>query len=539
MGEAACEFRQWWRWKDGYDGSARPTAAWHKLKRFAILTPVTVTIFFSATIAGTGAVSENNKPTPSVFRGQHVTRGQQLFITNMIEKILASAWNRLISSGGSDQEAGGHLELGFRVIDGEVQRSRVHLADGKRCEHLAIFGKTGRGKSSLTHYLSSQDVRRRKGFLSFDMHGETMPFQLKCIAEEERRTGTDLSDRLIVIEPGDPEYSVGLNVLESQPGQDNYVELAEFRQILKVRWHLDSFGARTEESLLRSLHVLADNDLTILELPPLLTNAAFRATCLNRVQNTEVVNYFRTRFDTRSEAMQGVYRDAILNKVSGFTTDRRFRHILGQQRSTFSLLDAMDRGLWVIVNLDKGRLGEDAATFGSLLLTKVKNALFARRRRTLFTLYCDEIQNLVAYDAGLDTLLSEARKFGISVVSANQFLDQYPAQMRAAIMAVGTHIFFQLSSVDADKIASALDGGKHLAEILKNLPQRRMIVKSGSHRPQEALVPNVVEPAADYNDLYNRSRARWARRRTDIEADIRRRQHQANQRAEEVLNDWD
>ncbi len=141
-------------------------------------------------------------------------------------------------------------------------------------------------------------------------------------------------------------------------------------------------------------------------------------------------------------------------KISGFTTDQRFRHILGQQRSTFSLLDAMDRGQWVILNLDKGRLGEQASTFGSLLLTKLKNALFSRRRRQLFTLYCDEIQNLVAYDSGLDTLLSEARKFGISVVSANQFLEQYPPQMRAAIMAVGiAYLFPRLSSTaDAEKM---------------------------------------------------------------------------------------
>ena len=129
-------------------------------------------------------------------------------------------------------------------------------------------------------------------------------------------------------------------------------------------------------------------------------------------------------------------------------------------------LEAMDRGRWVILNLDKGRLGEQASTLGSLLLAKIKNALFARKRRQLFTLYCDEIQNLVAYDAGLDTLLSEARKFGISVVSANQFLEQYPPQMRAAIMAVGTHVFFQLSSTDADKIAAALSLGRDLAGVI-------------------------------------------------------------------------
>ncbi len=457
----------------------------------------------------------------------------------MLEGFITSAWNRFVAPAGRDREAGTRLDLGFQLIDGEVKRSRAYLPDSKRCEHLALLGKTGQGKSFFLRHLSGQDIRDRRGFVFFDLHGDTMPFLLRAIATEERRARTDLSDRLIVIEPADPEFSIGLNVLEAQDGQQNYVQLTEFAQILKARWNLDSLGARTEELLRNSLHVLADNGLTLLELSPLLTSAAFRAGCLRRVQNTEVVRYFETRFDTRSEAMQGVYRDAILNKVSGFTTDQRFRHILGQQQSTFSLLDAMDRGQWVILNLDKGRLGEQASTLGSLLLTKLKNALFARRRRHLFTLYCDEIQNLVAYDAGLDTLLSEARKFGISVVTANQFLEQYPAQMRAAILAVGTHIFFQLSSSDADKMTSALDGGKRLAELLKNLPKRHMVVKSGSRRPQEVLVPNVAQPEADYTDLYNRCRARWGRRRTDIEAEIRQRHLLANRRSEEVLNEWD
>jgi hypothetical protein len=456
----------------------------------------------------------------------------------MLENIIAAGWNRLVTLRRRNPEAGPRLDLGFQVIDGEVQRSRAYLPDAKRCEHAAILGKTGQGKSFFLRYLAGQDVRARRGFVFFDLHGDTMQFLLRLIAVEERRTRMDLSDRLIVIEPADTEFSIGLNVLEAQAGQHNYVQLAEFAQILKARWHLDSLGARTEELLRNALHVLADNGQTLLELAPLLTRAAFRATCLNRVQSAEVADYFRDRFDTRSEAMQGVYRDAILNKVSGFTTDQRFRHILGQTRSTFSLLDAMDRGRWVILNLDKGRLGEQASTLGSLLLAKLKNALFARQRRQLFTLYCDEIQNLVAYDAGLDTLLSEARKFGISLVSANQFLEQYPPQMRAAIMAVGTHIFFQLSSTDADKIASALDGGKRLAESLKNLPKRRLIVKSGSHRSREVLVPNVAEPDADSADLYNRCRARWARRRTDIESEIRVRHQRASRTTEEELNDW-
>jgi Type IV secretion-system coupling protein DNA-binding domain len=457
----------------------------------------------------------------------------------MIERIVASIWNRAVTPRARQESPHSRLELGYQIIEGEVKRTRAYVPDARRCEHIAILGKTGQGKSFLLRHASGQDVRGRSGFVFFDLHGDTMPFLLKLIAAEEQRTGTDLSERLIVIEPADPDFSIGLNVLEAQQGDQGYVQLAEFAQILKARWHLDSLGARTEELLRNALHVLADNNLTLLELSPLLTHTAFRTSCLQRVQNTEVSSYFRTRFDTRSEAMQSVYRDAILNKISGFTTDPRFRHILGQQRSTFSLLQAMDRGWWVILNLDKGRLGEGAATLGSLLLTKLKNALFARRRRQLFTFYCDEIQNLVAYDAGLDTLLSEARKFGISVVTANQFLEQYPPQMRAAIMAVGTHIFFQLSSGDADKIASALDGGKRLGEILKNLPKRHLVIKSGSHRHQEVLVPDVHEPNADSTDLYNRCRARWTRRRVDIEAEIRQRSREAQRGTEEVLNDWD
>ncbi len=161
---------------------------------------------------------------------------------------------------------------------------------------------------------------------------------------------------------------------------------------------------------------------------------------MNAVSNADVRQYFELRYDAVSEPMRATMREPILNKISAFTADPHFRHIVGQH-STFSLVDAMDRGYWIILDLHKGKLGEQSATLGSLFLTMAKNALFARNTRNLYTLYCDEIQNLVAYGSGLETMLSEARKFGTSIVSANQFLDQYPTEMRAAILAVGTHIF--------------------------------------------------------------------------------------------------
>jgi hypothetical protein len=460
-------------------------------------------------------------------------------MNSLFEKLIARTWNRL-ATPAPKRTSGESLDLGAQIVDERIVARRVTIPQAKRPEHLAILGKTGRGKSFFLRHLAGQDIRADRGFLSMDLHGDTTPFLLKLIAQEEVRRRADLSTKLIIIEPADPEFSIGLNVLERRPGEQMFVQLAEFAEILKSRWHLDHLGARTEELLRNSLHLLADNNLTLMELTMLLTNETFRTVCLRQASNPDIAEYFRSRFDQQSEAMQAVYRDAILNKVSSFTADPRFRHILGQRSSSFSLVQAIDDGYWIILDLNKGRLGEQAATLGSLLLTKLKNALFARRRRGLFTLYCDEIQNLVAYEgSGLDTLLSEARKFGASIVSANQYMDQYPPAMRAAILSVGTHVFFQLSSADADKIGAALDGGKKLAELLKNLPKRHMVVKSGHERFREAVVPTVAEPRVDYADLYNRCRARWARRRTDIEAEIRARRQQAGQRTEEVLNGWE
>lgn len=455
----------------------------------------------------------------------------------LLENLIAGTWNRLAAPTPPLVRSGA-LDFGAEVVDGELSRRRVSIPQQKRPEHLAILGKTGQGKSYLLRYLASQDIEADRGFIYFDLHGDTTFFLLRRIAHEERRRRADLSTKLVVVEPADAVWSVGLNVLEHRPGEQIFVQIAEFADILKRRWGLDHLGPRTDELLRNTLHLLSDNHLTLLETTTLLTNEAFRGVCLRRATNPEVQAYFRTRFDQASEAMQAVLRDAILNKVSGFTTDPRFRHILGQRRSTISLPDALDSGYWVILNLDKGRLGEQAITLGSLLLTKLKNALFSRRNRHLITIYADEVQNLTSF-GGLETLFSEARKFATGVVSANQFMEQFTPEMRAAILSVGTHATFQLSPSDSEKIASAFDGGKRLAELLRNLPKRHLVLKSGHKRWQQAMVPTVEDTRVDFADLYNRCRARWARRRVDVEAEIRARQEDAGRGADEVLNEWE
>jgi energy-coupling factor transporter ATP-binding protein EcfA2 len=456
---------------------------------------------------------------------------------DFFDHFLTNAWNKLRDRrDGLSEESSGH-SLGFEVVDDVVSSRRLILGTARRATHVAVLGKTGSGKSSLLRHMGREDIKSGRGFIWFDLHGDATPFLLRSIAERERKIQRHLSDRVVLIAPGDEEASVGFNPLEQE--RPDFVRIAEFAAILRQRWGLDHFGARTDELLRNALYVLSANGMTLLELAPLLTHNGFRSASLKHLPNAEVKQYFESRYDQVSDGMRAVMREPILNKTSAFTADPHFRHMVGQQHSTFSMREAMDRGYWVIVDLNKGRLGEHALTVASLLFSVVKGALFTRERRSLFTVYADEIQNLVANDNGIETVLSEARKFSVAVVSANQFLDQYPASMRAAILAVGTHAFFQLSPVDAAAVASALDGGRSLAERLKNLPQRHFILKSGAERWTEIAAHIVDDSRANHADLLTRVRAQCARPHPDVEREIAERHATLHKSTDEALHEWD
>jgi hypothetical protein len=226
----------------------------------------------------------------------------------------------------------------------------------------------------------------------------------------------------------------------------------------------------------------------------------------------------------------------VLNKLGEFVGDPHFRHILGQRKSTVSIDDALDAGKTILVNANKGSLGVHAATFASLVLSKLKAAIFRRQQRKLYSVFVDEFQTLVDADTDFDVLFSEARKFGVGIVTANQFLAQLPPKMRSAVQAVGTRAFFQLSSEDANQVAQEIDGGRSMAERLRNLPPRHFVVKSGNLCAQEAVTPEVYTSKFSVKEFLERSNQLHAKRREDVERDIQSRRPRA---VKEVLDDWE
>jgi energy-coupling factor transporter ATP-binding protein EcfA2 len=450
-----------------------------------------------------------------------------------LEQLIAAIWNGLRSRPREARSESGSLDLGYRVADEVVTKRHVTLTSRERMRHLLILGKTGSGKSYLLRHMSEQDIERDRGLIYFDLHGDATPFLLRTINARERREHRHLSGKLIVIDPSDPIMSVGLNPLEAE--SPDFVRIAEVAEILKRHWGLDHFGARTSELLTNSLFVLSANHLTLVELTPLLVDTRFRAACLREVGNPEIREYFESRYDRASEPMQATMREPILNKLSVFTGDPKFRHIIGQVQSSFSFREAMDEGYWIIVNLAKGRLGAQALTLGSLIFTMMTNALFARTSQSICTVYCDEVQNFIAQGSEIETVLSEARKTNTAMAVAHQFMDQVPAEMRSALLSVGTQVFFQLSGPDATQASQMLDGGRSLAQTLKNLRQRHAVVKTGGDRWMEVRIPTVHEPQVDFTDLLNRVRYTRGRVRAHVERDIAERRKRLQVNAEEDL----
>jgi hypothetical protein len=434
-----------------------------------------------------------------------------------IENLAASVLNRIHAPKPARRTTG--LTLG-RATD--PPNAPVVLSERSRCEHLVIVGKTGSGKTYLLEKLAADSGRLGEGFAFFDFHGDSsrsLAARLHQMPDSERR--------LVVIDPSDEARSPGINVLDCEPTEaGRFRKVSELSSILRQRWGVDSFGARTEELLRNSLYTLAAARKTLAQLPAFLTSPTLRKALTDQLEHPDVAEYWRDRYEPLSEAMKAAFREPLLNKVTAFLTEPAARHLLGQANSTVDFSDAMRHGQWVVIRLPKGRLREHAHTLGNLLFAQLQFAAFARERlpkgqRATFTIFCDEVQNLAEND--LSTMVTEGRKFGISVVTANQFWEQSPRELRGCLLSAGSHLCFRVSHADAKLLGPELDSarGHRLALELTRLGLGEAVARLGSGQLARLKVPSQPPAPRMRAEAWEAILARCAPLRADIEARLR------------------
>lgn len=331
-----------------------------------------------------------------------------------------------------------------------------------RDKHFYVVGSSGFGKTKFLENLIIQDIKRGNGFCVIDPHGDLVENIKGWLYFAQRELGRDLNEEVVLIEPTNPKATVSFNPLERiKTGQREVLASEQAGELLKVFekiWH-NSWGARMEDIMRNSLIALAENDLTLTELPLLLTNDVVRQKILKKVKNTTCLQRFDF-FNTLPKRTWREWSESTLNKVNAFLSDPRIRDIFSQPKSSFNLREIMDSKKILLVNLDKGQLKGGADLLGSLLLSKIQMAAFSRTdveksKRVPFYLYIDEFQNF-ATGSFIETL-SEARKYNLSLVLAHQNLAQLPKELRGSILAnCGLQACFQVSREDAQILAKEM-----------------------------------------------------------------------------------
>ncbi len=316
-----------------------------------------------------------------------------------------------------------------------------------RGRHVYILGQTGTGKSGALELLTLSDVYYDQGFAVVDPHGDYAQHVMSFIPQ--RRL-----DDVVYFNPADTDFPIGFNPLEiSDPSLKGHIS-SELVGVLK-RLFAESWGPRLEYILRYSLLALLDYpNSTMLDITRLLTDKKFRAHVITFIDDPVVKNFWVTEFASWNDKFAAEAVAPVLNKVGAFTANPMIRNIIGQPKSTFNIRQIMDEGKILIVNLSRGLMGEDnAGILGAMMVTKIQLAAMGRadmpmEERKPFYLYVDEFQNF-ATDS-FATILSEARKYGLNLTVANQYISQMSEEVRNAVFGnVGTILSFRISPDDA------------------------------------------------------------------------------------------
>jgi type IV secretory pathway TraG/TraD family ATPase VirD4 len=391
-----------------------------------------------------------------------------------------------------------------------------------RRAHMYVIGKTGTGKSTLIANMIISDIREGRGVALIDPHGDLAERVLDFVPK-------DRIEEVIYFNPGDLEYPIAFNPLEKCSPYSQHLVTSGLISVFKKIWP-DFWGPRLEHILRHAIFTLLEYPgATLLDLPRLLTNKDFRFMVLKQVTNQQVREFWFSEFEKYSAWLRSEAISPILNKVGQFLTSLPLRNIVGQPENTFNFREVMDSGKILIVNLAKGKIGEDnCALLGAMLVTKIQLAALGRadvpeEKRKSFYLYVDEVHNF--FTLSFAGILSEARKYGLSLVLAHQYLDQLDEEMRAAILGnVGTLLAFRVGAEDGKYLAREFYPVFTEADLV-NLPNHhiylKLMIDGVTSRPFSAVtLPPFGREASLKKEVVGLSRKKYGKARAIVEKEI-------------------
>jgi len=363
----------------------------------------------------------------------------------------------------------------------------IYMDDDDRRRHIYIIGKTGVGKSELLKQLILQDIKEGKGVCFMDPH-DTIEKILELIPPER-------AEDVVYFDPSDSDRPMGLNMLEAYTEeQKHYVVTSIIGLMYKLYdpHQTGIIGPRFEHAIRNAmLTVMCEPGNTFIEVVRCLTDSAFVQQLLPKVQDPIVRRYWTDQIAQTADFHKSEVLDYIVSKFGRFVTNKLMRNIIGQSKSAFNFREIMDEGKILLINLAKGKIGEENSQFlGLILVPKILMAAMSRQdipeeKRRDFYLYVDEFQNFATPDFA--QILSEARKYHLNLTVANQFIGQMEEEVKNAVFGnVGTLVSFRVGVSDANYLQHEFQPNFNEADLL-NIERYNAYVKTIYHN--EPLPP--------------------------------------------------
>ncbi len=414
----------------------------------------------------------------------------------------------------------------FAETDFRNKKTRFGIKAIDRARHVYVIGKTGMGKSTLLENMAVQDIQNGHGMAFMDPHGSTAEKLLDYVPEHRIKD-------VIYFAPFDMEHPISFNVMEDVGYDKRHLVVSGLMSTFKKIW-VDAWSARMEYILNNILLALLEYpDATLLGVNRMLSDKDYRKKVIDNVSDPAVKSFWIDEFAKYGDKYMQEAGAAIQNKIGQFTSNPLIRNIIGQPKSSFDIRKVMDERKIMIINLSKGRVGEqNASLLGGMLITKIYLAAMSRADASAaelsklphFYLYVDEFQSFA--NATFADILSEARKYKLNLTIAHQYIEQMAEEVRDAVFGnVGTTIIFRVGPFDAE-VLEKIFFPTFTKEDIVNLGAYQiyltLMVDGIGSKPFSAMaMPPITLQSISFKDVIIRnSREMFAKPRKAVEEQI-------------------